>query len=235
MPPYRTKDPKPSAVKSLNQLRKAELIELAGFLDIEANEGMTIPQLRTVLQPAVVTAIADGTTHVDFARILPPPQPLPSEDPDDLEDPEDQGSTFGGVLQEPLDDRESLPPISELGSSRRLSHRLSTNGTLSERRAKIKMKVAFGHPAKTLLRNSVVCTGANKTASQECFALEDLQSVPDGDEFGEHGFFLHIPSIGTSMNATSLHLAICSALHRTAHMHPWLISRTEIMALMHPS
>jgi hypothetical protein len=160
MPPYRTKDPKPSAVKSLNQLRKAELIELAGFLNVEANKGMTIPQLQTVLQPAVVTAIADGTTHIDFARNLPPPQPLPSKDLDDLEDPEDQRYTFGGVLQEPLDDRESLPPISELGSSRRLSHQLSTNGTLSERRAKIKRKVAFGRPAKTLLRNSVIRAGA---------------------------------------------------------------------------
>jgi hypothetical protein len=211
-------------------LRYTTLLELAEFLDVDANEVMTVPQLRTRLQPAVVEATADGITHVDFARILPPPQLPPSEDQDDPEEQEDHNSTFGGVSQEHFDNRNSLPPISELGSSRRLSSRVSTNVTLSERRAKIKRKVAFGRPPKTSLRNSVVRAEANRKANRERSRSEDIQSVPDMDEFGKHDLLyilsivtctlplFHLWKIPLLCTSAPLHLAPCTLLRTIPHI-----------------
>jgi hypothetical protein len=94
MPPYRNNNPEPSARKTLMMLRKAELIELAKFLEVETDESMKVPELQELLEPAVKSAIADGITHMDFARILLPPQQPSKDKEEDEEEEEAPASVF---------------------------------------------------------------------------------------------------------------------------------------------
>jgi hypothetical protein len=96
MPPLRNNAPKPSARKTLNTLSKPELVELAELLEVDINPAMTKAQIRNVVDPAVEQAVASGTTHVDFARILPPRKQTPEEDKDE-EDEEEDDTEFHGI------------------------------------------------------------------------------------------------------------------------------------------
>jgi hypothetical protein len=103
-------------------LRKAELVELAEFLDQDVVGTYTVLQLRAILQPAVDQAVAAGITHADFVRILPAPQQEPEgEEDDDEDDDEDETTAFHGVQSEPL-----MRGPASVSSSASRTHRLST-------------------------------------------------------------------------------------------------------------
>jgi hypothetical protein len=86
MPPLQT--PNKSATKSLNQLNKPELMELAEILGVEFPAGI-VPQIRNALAPVVEARREEGFGHADFAKILPihwPAGSVSGEDKDDGEE-----------------------------------------------------------------------------------------------------------------------------------------------------
>jgi hypothetical protein len=68
MPPLRT--PNKLVTKSLNQLNKPELMELAEILGVEFPAG-TVPQIRNTLALVVEARCEEGFGHANFAKILP--------------------------------------------------------------------------------------------------------------------------------------------------------------------
>jgi hypothetical protein len=86
MPPLQA--PNKSATKSLNQLNKPELMELADILGVEFPAG-TVPQIRNALALVVEVRRKEGFGHADFAKILPirrPTELVSGEDKDDGEE-----------------------------------------------------------------------------------------------------------------------------------------------------
>jgi hypothetical protein len=238
MPPYRNGSPKPSAGKTLNALRKGELIELAELLDQEIEGTATVLQLRAILQPIIEQAVEAGITHADFARILPAPQREPSDDKD--EDKDDETAGFCGVVLGPPR-RGPASIASSTASTRRIpTSNVSASANLSRRRASLKRKVAFGRPATKT--STIRKAPRHKEKAQDNEGSRSwspyAQSEPDLDHVsGEHRFHSSLTSIssmvtpslawtflldlGTSSHSLSLSLfvflhTICFRLYFTA-------------------
>jgi putative hemolysin len=65
--------PNPLADKSVQQMNKTELTELANLLSFKIPVGHTVLQICNLLKPVVAAQHADGFGHANFARILPLP------------------------------------------------------------------------------------------------------------------------------------------------------------------
>jgi hypothetical protein len=228
MPPYRNGSPKPSAGKTLNALRKGELIELAELLDQEIEGTATVLQLRAILQPIIEQAVEAGITHADFARILPAPQREPSDDEDEDEDDETAG--FCSVVLEPPR-RGPASIASSTASTRRIpTSNVSASANLYRRRASLKRKVAFGRPATKT--STIRKAPRHKEKAQDNEGSHSwspyAQSEPDLDHVsGEHRFhssLTSIPSMVTPSLAWTFRLIL--AHHHTLFHSPYLFSRT---------